>query len=214
MFKLIVVRHGESIANTEGIYQGQKYDTDLSELGKKQARVLALKVRELGIKKIITSPLKRTYQTALEVSKETGLSIEINNLILETGHGDWEGKSKNWIENNYKDLYKLWLTSPSKVFFPGGETFLQTYGRVQKFIADINSDEVVLVVTHDNIVRILITMANGWTLDEIWRHDIETASLNFFEINSMDGKNHLKILKLNDNKHLEGIRADVGKHAL
>jgi len=61
---IIVVRHAESVANTEGIYQGQTYDTDLSELGKKQTKALANRLNDLELRKIITSPLKRTYKTA------------------------------------------------------------------------------------------------------------------------------------------------------
>ena len=71
-----------------------------------------------------------------------------------------------------------------------------------------------LVVTHDNIVRIMITLANGWTLDDLWKHNIEPAALNFFEINSINGKNRLNLLKLNDNAHLKGLHADLSKHAL
>lgn len=212
--RVFVVRHGESIANTEGIYQGQTYDTDLSELGKKQARSLGIRARELGLKRIIASPLKRTYQTALEISRECDLPIEINNFIIETNHGEWEGKHKSWIEENYHEVYKQWFEKPSIVGFPGGETFVQTFERVNIFLQDTEDLSDTLIVTHDNIVRILVTLANGWTLDEIWRHDIEPAALNFFEFNKTDGKNKIKILKLNDNTHLEGLRADLSKHAL
>ena len=40
MTKIYLVRHAESLANAQGIYQGQTYDTPLSNLGKKQAAAL------------------------------------------------------------------------------------------------------------------------------------------------------------------------------
>jgi phosphoserine phosphatase len=214
MTKFIIVRHGESIANTQGIYQGQTYDTDLSELGKKQAKALAKRVKEMGIVKIMASPLKRTYQTALEASKLLGIPVEKNNLIIETNHGEWEGKSKLWIEQNHRGLYQQWLNSPGEVGFPGGETFLQTFERVQNFIAGSLSVVNTLIVTHDNIIRIIAAMADGLSLDDIWKYDIEPAAINYFEVSGINGKSRLKALKLNDNGHLEGLRVDLGRHAL
>ena len=40
MAKIYLIRHGESIANTLSIYQGQTYDTDLSPLGNRQVYAL------------------------------------------------------------------------------------------------------------------------------------------------------------------------------
>lgn len=212
--KLMVVRHAESLANTKGIYQGQSYDTDLSPLGVKQAKALAKRLKEFEVSRIISSPLKRAYQTALEVSKLFDCQIEINNLVMEANHGDWEGKDKDWIRENYKDLYEAWFDKPSSVAFPEGEVFIDTLNRVEAFLQNSYLADGTVLVTHDNIVRIMVTLANGWTLDEIWRHDIEPASLNFFEVNKVSGKNKLKLLKLNDNNHLSGLRADLSKHAL
>src|SRR3989344_1356654 len=54
---IVVVSHAESIGNSEGIFQGQTFDSDLSELGKKQAKALAKRLKIFGARKIITSPL-------------------------------------------------------------------------------------------------------------------------------------------------------------
>ena len=226
--KIIAVRHAESIANTQGVYQGQTYDTELSDLGKKQAEALANRLTfkggtlqglpagktSMNISRIISSPLKRTYQTAMEISKLSDCPVEVSDLIVETNHGEWEGLSKTKIMEDYSHIYNLWLQHPSGAIFPGGEAFVETLGRVEQFLETSSFDDGTVVVTHDNIVRIMVTLANGWTLDDIWTHDIEPATLNIFEVNKINNKNRLKILKLNDNIHLEGIRADLGKHAL
>jgi phosphoserine phosphatase len=211
---IVVVRHAESVANTKGIYQGQTYDTNLSKLGKKQAKALAERASQMGVKKIIASPLRRTYQTALEIASLADCEIEVNNLLIETNHGDWEGKDKEWITQKYPDVIETWYSSPSRVIFPGGEAFIETYERVTQFLDGFQLEDRTLIVTHDNIVRIMVTLANGWTLDEIWTHDIEPAALNFFEVGIVAGKNKLNILKLNDNIHLEGIYSNLSVHAL
>ncbi len=212
--RILIVRHAESVANTEGIYQGQTYDTDLSDLGIRQAKALAKRANELGIKKIISSPLKRTYQTAMEVSKMLDIPIEISNLISETNHGLWEGHTKDWIMENFAELLNNWENSPIDAVFPNGEAFTDTVARVNYFLENTMLEGNSLIVTHDNIVRILVTLSDGGALNDIWNHNIESASLNFFEVNKVNGINKLKILKLNDTSHLEGIRADLKKHAL
>ncbi|KKQ97404.1 MAG: Phosphoglycerate mutase family protein [Candidatus Woesebacteria bacterium GW2011_GWB1_39_12] len=212
--RIIVVRHAESVANTRGIYQGQTYDTDLSPLGKKQAEALARKLEGLGISRIISSPLKRTYQTALEVSRICDCPIEVSDLIIETNHGEWEGKNKHLVKELYPEIYDTWLTKPSQAIFPGGEAFVDMLQRIQAFLDNVMLTENTLIITHDNVVRILVTLANGWTLDEIWTHNIEPAALNFFELNKVGGKIKLKVLELNNNKHLESLRSNIKKHAL
>ena len=211
---IVVVRHAESVANTKGVYQGQTHDTDLSELGQRQAKALAKRISELGIGKIICSPLKRTYQTALEVSRICDCGIEVNELIIETNHGEWEGKDKEWITQNYPEVLQTWYRTPSGAVFPNGESFLDTFERVTQFLETNQLEDRTMVVTHDNIVRIMVTLANGWTLNDIWTHDIEPAALNFFEVNTNAGKTKLNILKLNDNMHLEGLFSDLTVHAL
>lgn len=212
--KIIAVRHAESLANTAGIYQGQTYDTDLSELGKKQANALANRVRKYGVKRIISSPLKRAYQTALEVSRICDCPIEISELIIETNHGEWEGKPKSLVSQLYPEVYNTWMTQPSRAVFPGGEAFYRMLERIEAFLHSTDLTDDTLLVTHDNVLRVMITLANGWTLDEIWKHNIEPAALNFFEVNKVAGKNKLRLLKLNDNKHLKGLMSDLSKHAL
>src|SRR3990167_7819914 len=102
---IVIIRHAESVSNAQGIYQGQTHDTGLSLLGKKQAKALAKRLKIFGVRKIITSPLKRTHQTALAVADETGCKIVVDKTIIETNHGVWEGKHKDWIAQNFTDIY-------------------------------------------------------------------------------------------------------------
>ena len=212
--KIIVVRHGESVANGGGVYQGQSHDTDLSDLGAKQAKALAVRIKDFSVKKIISSPLRRTYQTALEISRVLECDIEIRNEIIETNHGAWEGKSKDWILQNHKELYNTWLSKPSEALFPEGERFLETVQRVEKFLHLSDFEQDTVIVSHDNIVRILTALAHGDHIDAIWSYKIEPAAINLFEINRIGGKKKLRPLKINDIEHLKNLRANLRNHAL
>ena len=211
---IVIVRHAESVANTLGVYQGQTHDTDLSPLGKKQAKALAARLKIFGARKIISSPLKRTHQTAKAIVDEVGCRIEINEAIIETNHGVWEGKHKDWIKENYADDYLMWLQKPSGVTFPGGEAYMDVVKRTLNFLENTEFEPNTVVVTHDNILRAMITLINNADIDKMWDIPMETASLNFFEVNKVNNKNLFRTLKLNEVGHLAGLRNDVSIHAL
>jgi len=212
--KIIAVRHAESLANSQGIYQGQSFDTELSFLGEKQAEALAKRLKEIGVAKIITSPLKRAYLTARIVAEEVGCEIEFDQRIIETNHGVWEGKHKDFIAENFPDLHRLWLEKPSEVIFPKGEAFMNTVQRTLEFLENTNFEPNTLIVTHDNILRLMISLIMNSDIDKMWEIPLETASLNFFEVNKVNGKNVFRILRLNDVEHLSNLRNDIRVHAL
>jgi broad specificity phosphatase PhoE len=214
MAKIIVVRHAESIANTLGIYQGQTYNTDLSPLGKKQALALAKKLYDYEINKILVSPLKRTMQTANPVAVLTEAKVELSKEILETNHGLWEGKNKDWIKINFPEVYEKWLSYPGEAVFPQGEAFIDTVNRVEKFLFRKEWIGTNLVVTHDNIIRIMICLAQRRAVNDLWKFDLEPAAINIFEMLGVNGRKSLRVIELNNCEHLKSNRAKVFMHAL
>ena len=61
--KLILIRHGETLWNREKRVQGIS-DIELSERGIEQVQNLANSLKDEAIDAIVSSPLKRAYQTA------------------------------------------------------------------------------------------------------------------------------------------------------
>jgi len=211
MAKIYLVRHGESVANTKGIYQGQTYNTPLSLMGKKQAEALAIYFKDVEIDKVLTSPLIRTKETAQKVATLKQLPLIEVDEIIETNHGQWEGLEKKVIFDKWPNIYQLWLTKPAETEFPGGETFRETKKRIASWWNDIiQKDENILVVTHDNIIRIIVAKVIGIPLNNIWKFQLHPAAVTVVEI---DGENQI-ILSLDDKRHLNNLIADLGKHAL
>ena len=66
--KLILVRHGETIWNKENKIQGIT-DIGLNERGIEQAEKLAYSLQKEELDAIITSPLRRAYDTAQAIGK-------------------------------------------------------------------------------------------------------------------------------------------------
>ncbi|MGC8868635.1 MAG: histidine phosphatase family protein, partial [Sulfurihydrogenibium sp.] len=90
MKKIYLCRHGESEYNAKKIVQGH-IDTNLTEKGIKQAQSLAEFLKDKNIQKIVSSDLKRAYQTAKTVAEVLGLTVHVDQRIREMHFGTWEG---------------------------------------------------------------------------------------------------------------------------
>lgn len=211
MAKVYLIRHGESVANNESIYQGQTYDTPLSDLGEKQVERLAGRFQNVSLSTIVASPLKRTFVTAEAVAKYKKIPVKSEKQIIETSHGEWEGKHKIVIERQWSEIYKKWLKFPSGVRFPGGEHFLETQKRVVEWWNSVAYTEgEFLVVTHDNIIRILTAKVLNMKLNRIWKFHLQPTSITLIETTNGTPR----LVYLNDHGHLDGLTANLANHAL
>lgn len=90
-----LLRHGQSVANTQDILSGGGYDSPLSALGLHQAQnlrdVFNLVAPQPTL--IIHSDMKRSRATAEITNQNTNIPIYGNNGLREHMFGDWEGKS-------------------------------------------------------------------------------------------------------------------------
>ncbi len=210
--KIYLVRHAESLANAQGIYQGQTYDTELSVRGNKQTQALVQCFNRIFLSRVIASPLKRTMQTATIVALNKHLPVQVEQQLIETNHGSWEGKHKEIIIKTWPRLYRKWLRFPSSTKFPQGEHFLETQKRVlqwwQMFCQNISTDA--LVVSHDNIIRIIVARILNRKLNKIWKFHLQPTAIT--EVNVTEEK--ITLVSLGDSKHLGGLEVDLSMHAL
>lgn len=203
--KLIIVRHAESMGNLEGVFQGKNYDTNLSSFGHRQAEALSERLKEFNVRRIISSPARRTQETAHHVAQKVNCVVEVSEQIIEGHHGKWEGKNESWVKENFPDIYKLYSETPSKVTFPDGESFLDIVKRAFGFLEDSIFESDTLVVSHDNIIRPMLSILTNRNIDGMWGIPLERTSLNIFEVNRVNGKNMFRLVSLNDTKHLSNL---------
>ena len=145
---LYVVRHGETEKNKYGLIQGQT-ECDLSKNGIEKAKELIPIVRNLKIDVVISSPLKRAYDTA-SIITEGKYPINIDDRMIERNWGLCEGASIDDV-----DTVKCWN------FFlnigdNGIEKVQDLLKRVSEFLEDIKNkypDKNVLVASHSAILR-------------------------------------------------------------
>jgi probable phosphoglycerate mutase len=70
------LRHGESEANVRGVFDGQGLNSELTNLGQKQAELAAQELVSINIEGIYSSPLKRARKTAEIVSEAIGYPLK------------------------------------------------------------------------------------------------------------------------------------------
>lgn len=184
MTRLILVRHGQSLANAQHIFAGHA-DYDLSELGHTQARLVAdyLSAHE-AIDAIYASDLLRAYHTATPTAERLGLPIVKDTLLREIYAGKWDGLPVRELEERFSEDFHLWKTDYSHVRPTDGESIPEVYRRIVPHICELarqNDGTCILLATHATVVRSFDAFAHGFGAEETGKVPFASnASLNIF----------------------------------
>ncbi len=158
---ILLARHGETDWNRDERFQGHA-DPPLNERGREQAHALAATLAGEEIDGVLSSPLRRAWETAEIVGASLGLPVAANEGLREVDVGEWQGLTRTEIEERYPDAYARWLE-----YGPGwerGETYEQMSERVLAALREIASENRgarLLVVTHGGPVRAVLANAEG-----------------------------------------------------
>ena len=104
---IMLVRHAESIGNSEGRWVGRE-DVPLSSKGRCQAERLRARLESEGFNptRIYTSPLIRTLETARIVAKNWNCPLVKWDDLVEIDVGSFSGMTTLEIEEHFPDLAK------------------------------------------------------------------------------------------------------------
>jgi len=159
-----LVRHGESIFNALGIYQGASQDSSLSETGIRQAENLARKLALRNYAGIYSSPLKRALNTARIIRQKQPHPplIYTEEWLKELDHGDIGSMRVRDIKKNYPNEWDLWKRAPAKTspHFPGGQILPQeaemACKRLNFLISLWGNGSKILIVSHGAKIKIIV----------------------------------------------------------
>jgi probable phosphoglycerate mutase len=135
--ELLIVRHGESVANAEGRMQGQR-DYPLSEVGVRQARLLGrfLVQAGFGFDAAYTSPLTRARATALELTTALGMpEAELAPELSELHAGSLQGLTRDEIVESFPGFMQRGLTGLGDFSEYGGESYDGVQLRLRSLMA-------------------------------------------------------------------------------
>jgi probable phosphoglycerate mutase len=207
--RVYVARHGETMWNVAGRYQG-RLESELSPLGERQAHALAGAMADAGVRRVVSSPLRRCTATAQPTADRIGARVETDDRLIEIAHGTWEGRLRDEIAANDAARYRAWREDPAHVQFENGENIAQVLQRWRDFAASFAPDAPALVVTHDAVVRAALVDASSRSLDDFWQTEVENGGYATFAVES----ERWTLVEQNTVAHLGARRASVEGQAL
>jgi ribonuclease H / adenosylcobalamin/alpha-ribazole phosphatase len=181
--RFLLLRHGQTELSAQRRYSGRG-NPALTEVGQAQAEAAAEYLgKRGGVDAVITSPLQRAYDTAAKAAKALGLDVAVDDDLIETDFGTWEGLTFSEAAEQDAELHRKWLRDTS-ITPPGGESFDSVAERVQRVRGRIISEhagETVLVVSHVTPIKTLLRLALDAGPGILYRLHLDLASLSIAE---------------------------------
>lgn len=173
---LILVRHGESTGNADGLLLG-RIDAPLTERGLAQAATVGPRVA--GATRVISSSLQRARRTAEALG--TGVPIEIDDRWIEVDYGEFDGRPLRSVPD---EVWVRWRSDPD-YRPPGGETLREAGARVRSACEELFGEDgegargpgAVVVVSHVSPIKAATCWALGLGDEGAWRLYLATASV-------------------------------------
>jgi probable phosphomutase (TIGR03848 family) len=189
---VLLVRHGRTGANTDGILAGWTPGVSLDGSGQAQAATLARRLAAVPLAVVVTSPLQRCRETAdamVAVAGPEGVDRPqpvVEERLGECRYGDWTGRR---LKDLVKDpLWRVVQVHPSAVTFPGeaGESMLAMQHRAVSAIRDHDArigaqhgaDSAWVAVSHGDVIKAILADALGMHLDGFQRLVIDPCSVS------------------------------------
>jgi broad specificity phosphatase PhoE len=155
-----LIRHGQSTANANGVWQGQM-EFPLSEEGRRQALLVGKALVGEELDAIYSSPLGRALETAEIIARETGFGGSVVPLesLMERQGGTLEGTTHAQREARDPETTKLLLSLPEEERWTlvGAETDEEVLARFEGAMSDVRARHAsgarLVVVSHGGVMR-------------------------------------------------------------
>jgi probable phosphomutase (TIGR03848 family) len=197
MATVLLVRHGRTAANVNGILAGRQPGIGLDALGLTQATRTADRLAVVPLVGVVSSPLERCRQTsALIVDRQNpdgpaarpleSVDAELN----ECDYGEWQGKALSEVSK--EALWSVVQRQPSAAIFPAGESMTSMQSRSvaairrhdAAFEAEFGPGAVWAAVSHADVIKSIVADALGMEFDLFQRIGIGPASVSIIRFGS------------------------------
>ncbi|BBY09177.1 bifunctional RNase H/acid phosphatase [Mycobacterium noviomagense] len=197
--RLLLLRHGQTEFSVHRRYSGRG-DPALTDLGWRQADAAARYLAQRGgISAVVSSPLQRCYDTATTAAKGLGLDVTVDDDLVETDFGGWEGLTFGEAAERDPELHRRWLRDTSTTP-PDGESFDHVHQRVlrarDRIVAE-HGGTTVLVVSHVTPIKMLLRIALDAGPGILYRLHLDLASLSIAEFYP-DGMSSVRLVNQTD----------------
>lgn len=159
--RILAIRHGETLWNVDSRIQGH-LDISLNETGRWQAERLGMALKDEPIAAIYASDLSRAHDTALAVSRHTGVPVQPEPGLRERSFGEFEGRTFAEIEKELPEQAQRWRQRDPAFAPAGGESLLMLEARVLSVAARLAAQhpgEQIALFAHGGVMDILYRAA-------------------------------------------------------
>jgi broad specificity phosphatase PhoE/ribonuclease HI len=179
--QLIFLRHGETPHTVDKRFSGSGGDDPgLSETGLIQAQAAAQYLSTIGgVDAVVSSPMRRTRETAAVVASALGLDVVVNDGWVECSFGDWDGHTFAEVQQKWPEALNAWMGSTS-VAPPGGESFDACARRARSARDSVLAaypGKTVVVVTHVTPIKLMVRGVLQAPMSSLFRMELRPASV-------------------------------------
>lgn len=147
--EILVTRHGQTDWNVQGKIQGI-VDTELNDTGRAQAKEVHEMLKNEPLDLIISSPLKRAYETASIIKGNRDIELITDDAIKERSFGEYEGLIPE--QEGFKGT-NFWNYKANEQY-ERAENIRDCFNRVYKFLDELPKkypNKKILLVSHGGI---------------------------------------------------------------
>lgn len=202
MTKLILVRHGQTVWNAIGRYQGRA-DVELSQEGLDQAAKLGANFPYGDVVAVYASPLKRAMATGQAVADKLKLQVVPCPELQEISFGDWEGLTYEQINASWPDVHEGLFVRPDITACPHGESFVEVQERAVPKMLELvekHRGQTFAIAAHGGVNRTLLCYALGMSVRYMWNIRQDNTAINVISFYD-DGR--ITVDLMNDTWHLK-----------
>lgn len=173
---------------------GRLAGVELNAQGRREADALVSRFDGVPLDAIYCSPQPRTQQTAAALARARGLQPGIASAFDEVDMGDWQGHTFEQLRA-LGAPWQHWVERRSSAQPPGGEPFSGVGARAMAGLRGLQArhpGQHVLVVSHGDVLKSVVALALGLSLDNLERFEIAPASVTHLALG--DGWQQVKLL--------------------
>jgi broad specificity phosphatase PhoE len=200
--RLLLVRHGETDANKDGIALG-RLDVPLNDTGLAQAKALGVALAAEPIAAIHASPLTRALTTAEAIAGHHTVGVTIEPGLIEMDVGEIDGTPFPEVRERYPEFLAMWMSEDGPGHpMPGGESLVAVAERAWATVNRLSrrhEGETVVVVSHNFVILTLLARVMDVELHNFRRLRHAVAAIS--ELDMRPGR--ARVLRLNDTCHLQ-----------